>query len=210
MSANEEELDGSDDEIQVTAKEVCEQLTEAWLNEKFSPELLETKVELVECMLAQVKELENNSTIKDKDLETSVQQIELERVKFVIASYLRERLKKIENNVIHVLEEEAKDQPSKLSPGELKFAKEFADNMQNHFNKLALQQMPANMQTLDQKKNIPRPNLDEYLFIKVNSKQEQVLIDPEEEPYTLEVDSQHIVRYKPIAAFVEDGTVSLI
>lgn len=31
-----------------------------------------------------------------------------------------------------------------------------------------------------------------------------------EEPYTLEVDSQHIVRYKPIAAFVEDGTVSLI
>ena len=29
----------------------------AWLNEKLAPDLLETRIELVECMLAQVKEL---------------------------------------------------------------------------------------------------------------------------------------------------------
>lgn len=159
-------------------------------------------------MLTQVKELENSFTSKDKDLVSSIQKVELERVKFVISSYLRERLKKIENNVLHILENESKS--AKLSPAELKFAKSFAENLQNHFNGLALQHMPANMQTPDQKKNIPRPNLDEYVFAKVNEKQEQVMIDPEEEPFDLEDNSQHIVRYNPIAAFIENGTVSLM
>ena len=33
--------------------------------------------------------------------------------------------------------------------------------------------MPANMQTLDQKKYIPRPDMDARVLVKVNKKQEQ-------------------------------------
>ena len=199
-----------DDEIEVTAKEVYDKLTEAWLNEKFAPELLESQVELVECMLAQVKELENNFTSKDRDLVSSLQKIELERVKFVITSYLRERLKKIENNVIHILAQESKGEKSKLSPEELVFAKSFADSIQTHLNVQVLQQMPPNMQALDQKKNIPKPNMDAYVLIKVKEKQEQVLLDPEDEPTDLEEGSQHILRYQPISPFVVSSTISLI
>lgn len=202
--------DNEDEEIEVTAKEVFEKLLEAWLNEKFSPELLETRIELIECMLVQVKELENSLSSKDKDLSTVLQKIELERVKFVISSFLRERLEKIEGNVIHVLEDEAGTENPKLSPDELNFAKSFADNMEKHFNKLALQQMPSNMQTLEQKKNTPRPNLDSYVFIRVNENVDQVILDPEEDPVDLESGSQHIVRYKTIASYVESGAISLI
>jgi len=205
-----EENDESDDEIEVTAKEVFDKLVEAWLNEKFSPDLLETKIQLVECMLAQVKELEGSFESADKDLSASLQKVELERVKFVIASYLRERLKKIENNVVHILEEEGKGDTTKLSAEELVYAKSFSKNMQSHLNTLALDQMPANMQTLDQKKQIPRPNLDDYVFIKVLEKQDQVVLDPEEDPYDLEATSQHIVRFKPIAPFVETGSICLL
>ena len=42
-------------EEELTAAEVLQKLEDAWLNEKHSPELLEPKIEIVECMLEQVK-----------------------------------------------------------------------------------------------------------------------------------------------------------
>jgi len=198
-----------DDEIEVTAKEVYDKLTEAWLNEKFAPELLESQAELVECMLAQVREIENNFTKKDKDLVSSLQKIELERVKFLIASYLRERLKKIEEYVVYALQQEANHGTSKMSSEELKFAKTFADNMKKHLSSLVLNQMPYNMQNFKQEKN-PKPNMDAYVLIKVNQKQEHILLDPEDEPTDLEEGSQHILRYLPIASLVESSVVSLV
>ena len=42
-------------EEELTAAEVLQKLEDAWLNEKHSPELLEPKMEIVECMLEQVK-----------------------------------------------------------------------------------------------------------------------------------------------------------
>ena len=41
-------------EEELTAAEVLQKLEDAWLNEKHSPELLEPKMEIVECMLEQV------------------------------------------------------------------------------------------------------------------------------------------------------------
>ena len=48
--------DGGVDEYEeeLTAAEVLQKLEDAWLNEKHSPELLEPKMEIVECMLEQV------------------------------------------------------------------------------------------------------------------------------------------------------------
>ena len=42
-------------EEELTAAEVLQKLEDYWLNEKQSPELLEPKMEIVECMLEQVK-----------------------------------------------------------------------------------------------------------------------------------------------------------
>lgn len=60
--ADIDEIDGvSDEEVEaLTACEVLQKLEEAWLNEKFSPELLEAKTDLVDCMLEQVTEMEEN------------------------------------------------------------------------------------------------------------------------------------------------------
>ena len=41
-------------EEELTAAEVLQKLEDAWLNEKHSPELLEPKMEIIECMLEQV------------------------------------------------------------------------------------------------------------------------------------------------------------
>eukprot|EP00794_Sanderia_malayensis_P005647 gene5647-6343_t len=206
-------MDDSDvEEIEVTAAEVLEKLEEAWLNEKFAPDLLESKVELVECVIEQVTEMDEKLKSAPKgDVAASLQIMELERVKYMMNSYLRKRIQKIEDFTIHLLEEEAQrgvDQASKFSPQELNYAKEFADNLETLFNSLALQHMPANMQSIDRKK-IPRPNMDSHVFLKVKETHEQVIVDPEEEPFDLEKGSQHIMRYNPITSLIASDAVNL-
>lgn len=146
------------------------------------------------------------------EVSASLQILELERVKYMMSSYLRKRIEKIEDFTIHLLEEEAErepEQPSKLSPEEFVYAKDFADNMESLFVSLALQQMTKNMQTIDRKK-VPRPNLDSHVFLKVNETQEQVVVDPEEEPFDLDNGTQHIMRYSPIAPLINSEAVSLM
>ena len=41
-------------EEELTAAEVLQKLEDAWLNEKHSPEVLEPRTEIVDCMLEQV------------------------------------------------------------------------------------------------------------------------------------------------------------
>ncbi|XP_065071901.1 DNA replication complex GINS protein SLD5-like [Rhopilema esculentum] len=207
------EDDSDSEEIEVTAAEVIEKLEEAWLNEKFAPELLHSKVELVECLLEQIQEMDEKLKAAPKgDIAASLQIMELERVKFIMSSYMRRRIEKIEEFTVHILEEEAgrsEGQPSKLSPEELRYAKEFADNMESLFSSLALRHMPANMQSIDRKK-VARPNLNSHVFLTVTENQDQVLVDPEEEPFDLEEGTQHIMRYGPVAPLVNSSAVKLI
>jgi len=51
---------------------------QAWLNERFSPELLESKAELVECMIDQVTEMEENiKRAKKGDFKISIHRMEV-------------------------------------------------------------------------------------------------------------------------------------
>lgn len=189
------------------------------MNEKFSPELLVSKTELVECMLDQITEMEDNiRRAKKGDFKVSLHSMEIDRIRYVVSSYLRCRLQKIEQFTSHILEEEKtrKDEdPSKLSPEEFNFAREYAENMESHLRSLALRHMPQNLQTLDTKQTAVRPNLDKYVFLQVNESTDGVLVEEEtldtgEEIVDLEKGDQHIMRYRPILPLVNSGAVSLI
>ena len=52
--------------------------------------------------------------------------------------------------------------------------------------------------------------MDQYVFVRVLEAQEQILIDPEEEPFDLDAGSQHLVRYNSVAALINSGAVQLI
>ena len=65
--------EGEEFEEELTAAEVLQKLEDAWLNEKHSPELLEPKMEIVECMMEQVATMEENlSRLKKGDLRIPV------------------------------------------------------------------------------------------------------------------------------------------
>eukprot|EP00118_Oscarella_pearsei_P008299 m.41938 g.41938 ORF g.41938 m.41938 type:complete len:209 (+) comp33304_c0_seq1:224-850(+) len=203
-----------DDEEAITSAEVLKRLELAWSNEKLAPELLHAKPELVDCMMEQIKEMEESiKRVKKGDFVASLHQLEIERIRFVTASYLRTRLKKIETHYAILLDEEegrSAEEPSRLSPEELAYAKQYSESVEAHFNVLALQGMPSNLRTFDREKMAVRSNLDSYVFFRVLKRCDQVAAEEDEVPVDLERNTQHIMRYRPVALYLANDSISLL
>ncbi|KAK2142807.1 hypothetical protein LSH36_912g01015 [Paralvinella palmiformis] len=144
---------GSEEEGEaMTAAEVLGKLEEAWLNEKFAPELLENKSDIVECMMSQIQEMEENiQRAKKGDFKVSLHRMEIDRIRYILSSYLRIRLKKIEKFTSHLLQTEATLEDPCLSAEELHFAKQYQSLLESHMTNMALKHMPPNLQKLDPK-----------------------------------------------------------
>jgi len=66
--------------------------------------------------------------------------MELERVKYMLKSYLRARLFKIERFLLYLVE---KDQASLLSEGEMAYAWSLYEGKKTHFNQVLLNKLPS-------------------------------------------------------------------
>ena len=79
-NTNTNGYDNNDDEEEeeITPAELIEQLQHAWLNEKFSPELLDHKTAVVECIIEQIKHMESNiSSAKKGDFRIAIHKLEV-------------------------------------------------------------------------------------------------------------------------------------
>lgn len=161
--------DDDDGEV-ITAQKVLEFLETAWTNEMCAPEILQHQSDMLELMMGQIAHMEENMKDLDKnDFRYVVHQTDLERIRYIIASYLRCRLQKIETYTKHILNEEATRDPDdkRLLPKETKFAQEYYDNVEECFQQVALQYMP-NTQRSEAYQRVVRPNLMSHVFIKAN------------------------------------------
>uniref|UniRef100_T1ISP2 DNA replication complex GINS protein SLD5 n=1 Tax=Strigamia maritima TaxID=126957 RepID=T1ISP2_STRMM len=207
-----------DDEEPMTSVESLAALEEAWLNEELSPELLEHKSELVECLQGQVKHMEENiARLTKGDLLISVHKMEIDRVNYIIRSYLKCRLKKIEQCSSHILGKEAQtDRDDRFSEAELQFTQEHLSSIEDHLKMLALQHMPATFKTFPEGiKKMATPKRDTYVFLKMNQSVPGLAmiddtIEGGEEIVDLDEGSQHIMRYKSIAHLIKSREASLI
>jgi len=104
-------------------------------NEKMAPELLPFQFSLIETLLRLISNREQmieqtTSVDVDDRFTVNIYRMELERVKFVMKSYLRVRLAKIERNLIYIIE---KDRSELLSEAEKIFAFNILENRKKHF-----------------------------------------------------------------------------
>ncbi|XP_050535911.1 DNA replication complex GINS protein SLD5 [Daktulosphaira vitifoliae] len=210
------EEDEDDSQEELTAQKVLQIVEQAWLNEKFSPEILPHKSDYVDCLLEQIKEMEGNiAELSKSNPKLDLHKLELERIRFIITSYLRTRLKKIECFCISILEEEANrsTKDAYLSPAELQFAKAFAQNADNHFETV-LRHMPQFYNKLDRNTKVIESNLNSFVFLKCNKHIDSVVIKNllvgREEEIVLENGSQHLMPYSSVSEFVKIGVVQLI
>jgi GINS complex subunit 4 len=197
-----------------------DELIHAWISERMSPELLDYKELLIERILsrirAQVEFIEMNSIElqtgeKDIKLQLMVIESELDRVNFILRSYLRTRLCKVDAYTIHIRNSEELVQ--RLSPDETHY-------MENHFralvelyNALFLAQLPEQLQALDDTGGgismIEEPDLEKPVFIKVvGDVLESIVIG--DEKIDLVQGSIYLIRYSAVQSYVHGGDVLLI
>lgn len=203
-----------DIEDELTAGQVLKEIQEAWLNERFAPEILPNRSDLVECMLGQLHHMENNlRKLKKNELIAIIHQLEIDRIRFIITSYMRTRLDKIELYTKTILDAEqeriASNEQQYLSPEEYIFAQEFLVNVEQLFLNSGMRHMLGSAQQMDWKEASIKPNLNTHVFLKVKDEDiHGVVVDTE--VVDLEKDSQHIISYNPVASFLKAGKIHLI
>ena len=75
---DQEDEEEDDDEEEITPAELIEKLQQCWLNEKLSPELLEHKTPVVECIIEQIKHMESNiKSAKKGDFRIAIHKLEV-------------------------------------------------------------------------------------------------------------------------------------
>jgi GINS complex subunit 4 len=126
---------------------------------------------MVDLMLGQLVHMEENLKALDKsDFRLITHKMELERIRYVLASYLRCRLQKIEEYTVCILneEEERAADKKRLTPNELEFAKAYCESIENHFQQLIFRHMPDKL-SMDEEQRVVRPNLYSYVFFKTRN-----------------------------------------
>lgn len=167
---------------------------------------------MIDLMLGQIAHMEENISQLDKnDLRFVAHQMELERIKFIVTSYLRCRVQKIETFTRHILMEEDERPLDKrrLTSDERRFAESHAALVKQHFDQVAVQHMPQNLQ--EQSSNeIVTPNLMSHIFLRANETIPAVIVGVNDEEVDMEKDSLHLMPYKMASQLVLDGKVQLI
>ncbi|XP_055550640.1 DNA replication complex GINS protein SLD5 [Wyeomyia smithii] len=212
LEALEDDVEEDEEEIQMTSKQVLDALQRAWLNEKFAAQILPYEEAIVDMVMSQLVYMEENlaSTNKNEMLYIT-HRMEVERIRYVLASYHRCRLQKIEEYAYHILQEESKRPPNakRLSAGEQRFAADFYESVENHFNQLAVRHMPQNHQHDEHVRKVV-PNVDCHVFIRAKENVADFAISADHETINIAAGSIHMFKYRDVEPLLLEGLIELL
>lgn len=194
-------------------------LQQAVLNEKGSPEILEFKQELVDNVsqaLGQQESLVDTlETNAEADLARLMYTMENRRVKYLLKTYLRVRLKKIERFASHLLNNATL--LDKLSQAEKTFTESYFMAIATHLKVTVLNHLPEAFSGLvkeselsETKDMIPEPNLQSYVFCQVVEDCGNVQVDDEGSTIDFRRDDLLAVRYDCVAQLLADERIKLL
>lgn len=205
-----------DDEAKETA---ITTMTTALLNEKGAPELLPYQSDLVEDLKRQIS-LQMKEMDRAEAAFAPLYEMEIDRAKYLLASYLRVRLKKLEKFGMHVLL--SGHMHDRLSPAELAFTKKYVDIKHEHLTRSMLQHLPEQYRTLidtyraseDGTRRISmvrEPKLDRVVFCRVTDDVGDFTSDdsPHSAPEEMLKGSSWLARYSSIASLLHAGRAEL-
>ncbi|OJT05862.1 DNA replication complex GINS protein sld5 [Trametes pubescens] len=132
-----------------------QQLIRHWMNERHAPDILPGQEMLLGRLLDHIRKQSNDVELLRADPDSSEEehfrimlvQTEVERVKFVIRSYIRTRLHKIEKHARYI--SSTPDIHEKLSKAELDHARRYSQLVEYHFNQSVLQSLPEQQRSME-------------------------------------------------------------
>ncbi|KAJ0399344.1 hypothetical protein P43SY_001533 [Pythium insidiosum] len=198
--------------------EDVERMKTLWINEANAPEVLPFDDEMVTEMLDQLKNqqeyvdsvAEDRATLnEERAFVNKLYQMEIDRLKFVLSSYLRTRLRKIERFAPHILSDPMLTQ--RLSQKEIQFAKQYAMLVENHVNELALGRFPDEHRSLDADGMVLEPDLDCFVFCESKAPLRQLQCDDRGVEFvSMQEGDRHVLRYRAVKVHVEEGQMALL
>ncbi|KAI9785087.1 MAG: GINS complex subunit [Candelina submexicana] len=190
-------------------------LTRAWVTERVAPEILPWPEALMERMMEKIELVETQTGNMDPktNFRLIIIQTELERIKFLVRSFLRARLAKIDRHALYILTNPS--QRSRLSTSEQSYLTAHQSLLSNHYHVSFLSNFPTQLQRLDDTAGgismIEQPDLDTAVFVRVlRDVYEPVVIEGTDTEFQLRRGDVHVVRYSVIREAVLAGDVELI
>ncbi|KAI7904921.1 uncharacterized protein BX663DRAFT_501044 [Cokeromyces recurvatus] len=198
-----------------SAGEMIAEMTQVWIDERNAPEILPYEHSLVEPLIEAIEsqtekiieDMENNTT---NSFESMVYQTEVERIKYLLKSYLRVRLFKIEKLTLYILR-----QPNLreiLSPQEIDYARRYQELVESHNHKTFLHQLPRSQHKQDEvfvdMSMVVEPNLNAPVFCQILDNIGHVEIDGDN--VLFELRDIYILRYNDIRSYLREKKVKLI
>ncbi|GAU14998.1 hypothetical protein TSUD_47930 [Trifolium subterraneum] len=150
-----------------------ELLKRAWRNEKAAPEILRFESDLITRVREQIElmeeTVEEKLTVGTDPLSVSLYQMDLDRTLFLLRSYLRIRILKIEKYMFHIRKTE--ELWNRLSKDEKFFTERCTDDLKKHLEESVLSKLPENYQSHERQSVIseeddmvPEPRLDTFVL----------------------------------------------
>lgn len=194
---------------------VYEQLKQAWLDEHYAPELLPYAFELIARIAGDVEEqqeeveesLDGKCDEKER-FSNNLLLMGLDRVKFLLSSYLRARMAKIEAYFEDVLSSPV--YRGRLSPKELEYAQKYKQLLTGHFNSVILSKLPQEYQATSDPEMVVKPNLQQHVICRVKDSIGEVQVDAGNPPAYLEEDDVVVIRYQPIRGLFLEKRMEMV
>lgn len=221
---DDDDLNDNGEEEQLPISDVIALLTISWRNEKLAPEILQYEHEFVDRVKQviedkedeifeeeqQIAESVNNQQFNNKILSSSMYWFkkELQRIRYVLNSYLRIRLWKIQKFTLHILSDI--ESWNRLSNAEQDFASHYSDLNERHFKNCFLKDLPNKYQTMTDQEMFVKPDLNKFVVIKSNVNDDNILIEDGKQHINLQQGNIFVSRYKNFKHLVPNNSVDLI
>lgn len=195
-----------------------QRLTRSWVAERSSPELLPYPSDLMHRMTsrlsAQIIKIEDATGSMDptQNFHLVVLQTELERIKFLLRSFLRARMAKVDAFPLHYMQDV--DAQSCLSGEERQYLEAHQSLVSELYKAAFLGQLPVALQKLDDTAGgismIETPDVDKAVFCRVLRDVGLVYVEGTDTRCDLNQGDVWVMRWSAIKEYVLRGDVELI
>ncbi|KTW31145.1 DNA replication protein SLD5 [Pneumocystis jirovecii RU7] len=193
-------------------KDVSE-LMKSWISERIAPELLPFQGVLLERMMERTEMVELKI---GKDIKTNFRmvlvQMEIERIKYMIRSYLQTRIYKMDKYALYILQKP--ELLACLSSLEKEYLKKHQEILTDYYTSAVLKHLPEKLRRLDDTQGgismIEKPDMDAAVFCRVINNIEHDIPVNKNESITLDKGNIYLLKYKLIRSFIFSGDVELI
>ncbi|KAJ7280309.1 hypothetical protein C8J57DRAFT_1302244 [Mycena rebaudengoi] len=197
-----------------------EQLMRHWMNERHAPDILPAQDVLLSSLLDHIRRQSDTiqllrgdpSSSEEEHIRIMLAQTEVERVKFIVRSYVRTRLFKIENYARYIIANE--DVQKRITAAERDYASRHAHLIDRHFYASVLQSLPESQAGLDDIPDfimpsmITEPETTRAVFAHARKRCEAKT--PEGKIIDLAQGSLTLLSFAAVADLVASGDVELV